>query len=1081
MPVSPQDFNLWARATGNKYPSTLEEKARLAPEVHNFVRNFGKQGALGEQQEEKQPSLAQNIAKGALIAGGVAAGVAAARDPRVQQAVRGFAGTAAEKASGVRDTVQSFLSNLGTPRVVDQDVVRASGDVTPNPIQQQSAGATIPDSFEKYVRSLEAPVGTVSPSTGQSSTLFDYERRAIPYPGARERAREQFARSLEAPVGTVSPSTGQSSTLFNLYDNIAQKYPDPGVGKDVEFKPGQKGISSGKESLATDPSTGERYIIGGGPSLTERMGLESSEPLAPQPDLPSRSALPRSQGRIVGEVGSLKSNVDEMSSRKQRIARNQQKDFDRVRSYMSDVMDSVISEDIDETLPSSVINLATKIQDLNLPLTTETVNNFNAWAQKTFASDPEVLSEINHNLEQMPANLLKKTVSISPQVVGEVGSLKADRADQLISEYRQGIVDREIDREAKVKSEIAAMKEGAAMRIVDELRAEAAQEKKVASNASQQTTAPEVAALVDPTIEYAQPETQTDTTNSLYSSPTTPDNRVPKVSKVFDNSLKGQHDIATAIDNETDNVLSRSQSFLASQAAADPTAGQIQIDPQLSLFGPREPRATIAGRPYRYTQLGRGPAQRFGEIDPTGEQLSSIRGLGTQTVLDTGGVDISKFSSDPKTKTAQQQALNIFQATGDPSFLKSTFGVEGPSMPTQVTIGGRSVPTSELYTPFKTTEGGKGYEFEGGQIQRAVEELAPAEKFRETIKSLAQQQLGLAPGETPTPEQLRGLDPSTIRLLRSAASGVQERQSALDRAEDFAALYKLRPEITMGVTQKPVVSSITGEYLGTRSAVDRPGVYTPELYRMRASGGLGRQEAGGVGRRREMLASQEGYAPSGGSELDSSTVLFKDPETGNVLTPSQVTEEMSQYLKPIRGTAVEPQRILGQQDRTYKGVGTQEIDPRSFDPAMLSQLAKQSPERVTPEGLIYSIQALGGGRRAKMLAEQQAARQAQDYAKSIQLGAELAPKALGGTEFLPGIQEGEQLARATGAELMGAMQTGTPQMQEAARNVLAAREQRQKQTMSLKASQELNRILRSGRPNATREARAYLKGLQEDM
>lgn len=925
MPVSPQDFNLWARATGNKYPSTLEEKARLAPEVHNFVRNFGKQGALGEQQEEQRPSLAQNIAKGALIAGGVAAGVAAARDPRVQQAVRGFAGTAAEKASGVRDTVQSFLSNLGTPRTVDQDIVRASGDVTPGPIKQQSGGQTISDPWQE-------------PS--------------VPMPQNRDLAAE--ATALASTLEQIRSSKGQvgEPNRQQLYESIAQKYPDPGVGKDVEFEPGQKGISSGKESLATDPSTGERYRIGGGSSLTEQMGLGSSEPLAP-----------RSQGRIVGEVGSL----------------------------------------------------------------------------------------------------------------------KPDRADQLISEYRQGIVDREIDREAKVKSEIAAMKEGAAMRIVDELRAEAAREKSIASNASQQTTAPEVAALVDPTIEYAQPETQTDTTNSLYSSPTTPDNRVPKVSKIFDNSLKGQHDVATAIDNETDNVLSRSQSFLASQAAADPTAGQIQIDPQLSLFGPRQPRATIAGRPYRYTQLEQGPAQRFGEADPTGEELSSIRGLGTQTVLDTGGVDISKFSSDPKTKTAQQQALNIFQATGDPSFLKSTFGVEGPSMPTQVTIGGRSVPTSELYTPFKTTEGGKGYEFEGGQIQRAMEELAPAEKFRETIKSLAQQQLGLAPGETPTPEQLRALDPSTIRLLRGAASGVQERQSALDRAEDFAAVYKLRPEITMGVTQKPVVSSITGEYLGTRSAVDRPGVYTPELYRMRASGGLGRQEVGGVGRRREMLASQEGYAPSGGSELDSSTVLFKDPETGNVLTPSQVTEEMSQYLKPIRGTAVEPQRILGQQGRTYKGVGTQEIDPRSFDPVMLSQLAKQSPERLTPEGLIYSNQALGGGSRAKMLAEQQAARQAQDYAKSIQLGAKLAPKALGGTESLPGIQEGEQLARATGAELMGAMQTGTPEMQEAARNVLAAREQRQKQTMSLKASQELNRILKSGRPNATREARAYLKGLQEDV
>ena len=472
MPVSPQDFNLWARMTGKKYPVTSEEKAAVAPEVHNFVRNIGKQGAVGEQEEQKQSSLAKNIAKGALIAGGVAAGVAAARDPRVQQAVRGFAdtatqkasdfresargfaGTAAEKASNVRENVYSFLSNLGTPRVVDQDVVRASGDVTPNPIQQQqSAGATTPDSFEKYAQSLEAPVGTVSPSTGQSSTLFDYERRAIPYPGARERAREQFARSLEAPVGTVSPSTGQSSTLFNLYDSIVQKYPDPGVGKDVEFQPSQIGISSGKESLATEPLTGERYRVGGGQSLIGR-GLEVTEPSA------------RPQGQIIGKVGSLQSN----------------------------------------------------------------------------------------------------------------------RADQLINEYSQylqGLVDREVNRETKVNKEIAALKEGAAMRVIDGLRAEAAQEKAIASNASQQTSAQEVAALVDPSVEYAQPEAQTDTTNSLFSSPTTPDNRVPKVSKVFDNSLKGQHDVATAIDNETDNasdVVSRVEEFINSQGSkTNPSRRQIRM------------------------------------------------------------------------------------------------------------------------------------------------------------------------------------------------------------------------------------------------------------------------------------------------------------------------------------------------------------------------------------------------------------------------------------------------------------------------------------------------------------------------
>ena len=108
MPVSPQEFSLWARMTGNKYPNSVEEKARLAPEVHNFSQNVGKQGALGVKEEpepEQKSNLGSKLAKGSLIAGGIAAGVAAARNPGVQEAVK----TASGKAN-------DFLSKITTPR-----------------------------------------------------------------------------------------------------------------------------------------------------------------------------------------------------------------------------------------------------------------------------------------------------------------------------------------------------------------------------------------------------------------------------------------------------------------------------------------------------------------------------------------------------------------------------------------------------------------------------------------------------------------------------------------------------------------------------------------------------------------------------------------------------------------------------------------------------------------------------------------------------------------------------------------------------------------------------------------------------
>lgn len=177
MPVSPQDFALWASATGRKYPQTAGERAQLTPEVFNFVRNLPKTGLpggagevvervvydhpvavrheddnsvfnapinpdnhvpkvagtvgntmtsdhyeaqLAENQEDKADStnFARTAAKLALAAGVVAGGIAAARSPVV------------------RSRVSEFLSQFGTPREGVVDMVAASGDITPQTTAQ---------------------------------------------------------------------------------------------------------------------------------------------------------------------------------------------------------------------------------------------------------------------------------------------------------------------------------------------------------------------------------------------------------------------------------------------------------------------------------------------------------------------------------------------------------------------------------------------------------------------------------------------------------------------------------------------------------------------------------------------------------------------------------------------------------------------------------------------------------------------------------------------------------------------------------------------------------------------------------
>ena len=46
MAISPNDFSLWARLTGNKYPSTPAERAKKGPEVQNFIQNLDKNARL---------------------------------------------------------------------------------------------------------------------------------------------------------------------------------------------------------------------------------------------------------------------------------------------------------------------------------------------------------------------------------------------------------------------------------------------------------------------------------------------------------------------------------------------------------------------------------------------------------------------------------------------------------------------------------------------------------------------------------------------------------------------------------------------------------------------------------------------------------------------------------------------------------------------------------------------------------------------------------------------------------------------------------------------------------------------------
>ena len=140
------------------------------------------------------------------------------------------------------------------------------------------------------------------------------------------------------------------------------------------------------------------------------------------------------------------------------------------------------------------------------------------------------------------------------------------------------------------------------------------------------------------------------------------------------------------------------------------------------------------------------------------------------------------------------------------------------------------------------------------------------------------------------------------------------------------------------------------------------------------------------------------------------------------------------------------------------------IDPGSFDPAMLSQIAEVSPERIDPTtGLAYSLQAMGGKERAAMAAEQEALRRAGKYKESIRLGKQMAQPE---PRVAPGAREGSMFTNMSNEQLnqtiLQARNAGMLDVEQAAANVLEARSNVKEQANLFKQRSDMVRKILRG-------------------
>lgn len=872
MPVSPADFALWARETGNKYPETAQEKLAAAPHAYAHAKNFGKSGAnapgtrvggsilydqpvavqskapnslfnapvtpdnhaskvagtldptlTGEHfkneegqevaEHNRQHSLINTIGKTALAAGAVAAGVALARNPAAQQAIRTAGTSISENAQNIGSRVSDFLGGLGGGRNVDPDIIRNSGDVTPPTTAQRYQQDQIPVATQEIQVAKGAPTGSAAEAT-LPPTTESYGVKPVTESDVITSSQTFAPRSKSEVIQSVLSKMPLSSQEAEYTPDVL----DPRDLGSQSFQTATKFASPEVIAARRADLRGEVNPSIGAPLIDRATG----EIRNPEISVPGyKEAFPgigeRVKGFLQGETGAAPIGVStgEYGAQPQ-----------------VDVNEQTAKLDPGAILRSS-------------PL---------------FQVSPEYLAQHPEGSSGLHQILTTKTGYGAP-------------ARHEAAEYRP----------LGGKSLV---------------RTGGAHPGKVTIEQAFDPGEFTVSGARDVTSAFVKPQVQ-----RLASVP---------------------------ISDEDTRLITRGAEGARQEVAGylgGKAAWMQQHDAQAELrrrAGLQESTQRLGALEQDLTRLEKTP------------DLSEVEG-----------------SRVAKTRTFLRQAAGLYDMTQDPALLEATSQL---ALPLTTTLpGGETVPTKSFFKPFSAVGSGKGENLT--QVQALENDLIGKQTVLSNVRYGVLRNLGLEPTAKLSRNQFDSLPKSTRTVLENAHKDLAVTQAKLDAARANPILFSVPENIVEGTKQVPVLSQTTGDIVGMTAVPEEKTLSPIDFYNMRASGGVGRSEVGGVGRRREALADL-GYS-TGGAVSDVTPVLYQDLNTGEVLHADDVSlaQIANKVVKPIRGSAVEPQRLMGRGDRSYKGISADVIDPGSFDPTQRAALAEAYPERVTPEGLIYTKKA----------------------------------------------------------------------------------------------------------------------------
>jgi len=275
MPVSPRDFELYSRMTGASMPDDAISRARMAPEVYAFTRNFAKSPNILDKAGEMVKGIGRTFQRG--IGAGIQADLSEAKNP-YRPTSQNYGQRVSENQTnekvlerkGVQDMEiaggpSRIAEEIGNIQASNPDMTTVDSDVKK---EVQAVAGSVPlttkemlqsgGSDNMFTRNLEKTIAgdgmqEIGGEKGGKEKLQEFLASGALLDPSLQKAVEQSdaPEALEGFKGLLSGRFGDHSQLEGGEDNTGARSQD--FAKEVE----DVKVNPTATSTSTNPTTND--------------------------------------------------------------------------------------------------------------------------------------------------------------------------------------------------------------------------------------------------------------------------------------------------------------------------------------------------------------------------------------------------------------------------------------------------------------------------------------------------------------------------------------------------------------------------------------------------------------------------------------------------------------------------------------------------------------------------------------------------------------------------------------------------------------------------------------------------------